>query len=223
MNHGLLDLLGTYLTEGRKKLMGEVLQNRTRMITVVLEDIYQSQNASAVVRTCDCFGIQDLHVIENFNKFHLHPKVVNGASKWVNIKQYNEPGGNTEKCLHSLRDQGYYLLATTPDPKATPVYEYSMDQPTAILFGTELTGLSSKAMKLADAQITVPMYGFTESLNLSVSVSLVLSIFREILDNSATPWRLSQEEMDEIRLKWYKQSISNSAVLEREFMKTLKE
>lgn len=223
MDYRLLELLGTYLTEGRKKLMGEVLKNRTRMITVVLEDIYQSQNASAVVRTCDCFGIQDLHVIENFNKFYLHPKVVNGASKWVDIKQYNGPDRNTESCLHSLRDQGYYLLATTPDPNATPVYEYPMDRPTAVLFGTELTGLSPKARELADNHITVPMYGFSESLNLSVSVSLVLSIFREILDNSGVQWQLSTAEMDEIRLKWYKQSISNSAILEREFMKTLKE
>jgi tRNA (guanosine-2'-O-)-methyltransferase len=141
----------------------------------------------------------------------------------VDIHQYNGPAGNTEDCIKSLRKQGYFILATTPDASAQPIYEYPMNCKTAVLFGTEQTGLTDKALSLADGSVTIPMYGFSESMNLSVSVSLVASILREILDTSGMKWQLSQQEMDEIRLKWYKHSVSRSDILEREFMKTLRE
>ncbi len=223
MDARLLAYIGEYVTDNRKILISQILAKRTRTMTVVLEDIYQSQNASAVIRTCDCFGIQDLHVVENKNTFKVNPKVVHGASKWVTVHSYNSAEENTEECIKSLRAKGYRIVATTPRQDAPKVYDYTFDQPTAVLFGTELTGLSETAFQLADEELTIPMYGFTESLNLSVSVSLVTSILRDKLNDSGLEWALSREEKDELRLKWYKHSVSRADILEREFMKNLGE
>ncbi len=223
MDPRLIAYFSTYVTDNRKDLIEQILTKRTRAITVVLEDIYQSQNASAVVRSCDCFGIQDLHVIENSNTFTLNPNVVHGASKWVDLHRYDQAENNTAECIKLLRGKGYKILATTPDPTAVPIYDYSLDEPTAVLFGTEKTGLSETAFQLADATVTIPMFGFTESLNLSVSASLVLSILRDKLAENSLDWQLSSGERDEIRLKWYKLSVSRADILEREFMKSLKE
>ncbi len=223
MDSRLLAYMGEFVTGSRKELIEKVLTKRTRMLTVVLEDIYQPQNASAVIRTCDCFGIQDLHVIENNNQFHINPNVVHGASKWVDLYRYSGHGANTEECIRLLREKGYRILATTPDPSAMHVYDYSLDQPAAVLFGTEKTGLTKTAFSMADQAVTIPMFGFTESLNLSVSASLVLSILREKLEESPLSWQLTAEEKDEIRLKWYRHSVSRSDILEREFMKNLRE
>lgn len=223
MDRRLLDYLGRFVTDSRKRLIEEVLRQRTRAITVVLEDIYQPQNASAVIRTCDCFGIQDLHVIEQLHKFRVNPKVVHGASKWVDIHHFSGSPSNTEECIRILRAKGYRILATTPDPGAAPLYDVPLDQPAAVLFGTEKTGLTREAFSLADERVTVPMYGFTESLNLSVSASLVLSILRNKLQESGLHWHLSEAEKNEIRLKWYRHSVSHPDILVREFMKSLKD
>jgi tRNA (guanosine-2'-O-)-methyltransferase len=199
----------------------EVLHNRTRYITVVLEDIYQSQNASAAVRTCDCFGVQDLHIVENRHVYKLNPKVVHGASKWVDMHRYEETVNNTTCCLETLRSAGYRIVGTTPSKIAKSVHDLDIDKPTALVFGTEATGLSEAAVGLCDEMVTYPMYGFTESLNISVSVSLCLSSLISRLRISDVNWHLPEKEKEALRLQWYKNSVQRPDILEREFYKKL--
>ena len=215
-----LELLAGYVTEHKKKLMEEVLSFRTNDITVVLEDIYQSQNASAVIRSCDCFGVQSLHVIENNNEYSLNPRVALGSAKWVSLERYNEPGNNTKACLSDLKKRGYKIVATTPDPSAQSIYDYRLEGKTALLFGTELTGLSDIAMAMADDKIRIPMYGFTESFNISVSAALCLSVFRDKLESSPRNFGLTEEEKMDIKLSWFKKIIKRSDLyLERANLK----
>ena len=146
----LLNYLLSFATENKRDLIEKRLQDRTRHITVVMEDIYQSQNASAVLRTSDCFGIQDVHVIENRNSYEINPKVVHGASKWIDIHRYSRKKDNTSECLEYLRSEGYRIIATSPHSQSVSLHELEISQPFALLFGTERRGLYTKEISLAD-------------------------------------------------------------------------
>ena len=103
----LVRYLSQFVAEERLDLFEKVLENRTHYITVVLEDIYQTQNASAVLRTCDCFGLQDIHIIENQNRFKVNARVTHGSAKWVNLHRYKTLQNNTPDALAALKAQGY--------------------------------------------------------------------------------------------------------------------
>ncbi|MDN5203617.1 RNA methyltransferase [Fulvivirgaceae bacterium BMA10] len=219
LQNELIDFLGDYVTDHKKELIQEILANRTRYITVALEDIYQPQNASAVVRTCDCFGIQDIHIIENSNKYDLNPKVVQGASKWVDLIKYDcEGADNTKACIEDLRRKGYKIIATSPRKPSTSIHDLNLDQKIALMFGTELTGLSDDALSAADELVHIPMYGFTESFNLSVSAAICMSILSHQLRRSNVNWRLNEEEKATLQLKWFRKIVNKSEMLEAKFL-----
>ena len=218
----LIKCFSEYVTDNKKELIEEVLTYRTRHITIALEDIYHPQNASAVVRTCDCFGIQDLHIIENKNKYTLNPKVVMGASKWVDLIFHNQPeASNTLNCISQLKSKGYKILCTSPEKGEKSIHEIEFDQKMALLFGTELTGLSEEALQHADEVVHIPMVGFTESYNLSVSVAISLCILTQKLHYSDLQWQLSKEEKEELKLAWYRKIVPKSEILEKEFLKQI--
>lgn len=218
----LTDFLAQYITDNKKDKIEQALEHRTRHLTVVVEDVYQPHNASAVIRTCDCFGIQELHIIENRNRYNVNPDVALGASKWVDVIRHHEKKdvSNTPSCIDSLRERGYRIIATTPHRDDVNLAELPLDQKTALLFGNELEGLSEEAIKNADGFMRIPMVGFTESLNLSVSAAICIHFLRHKLEHSeGIYWKLSNEEKEEIRLRWYRSIIKKSEVLEQEFLK----
>lgn len=214
----LIDHLSSFISDAKKEGMEAVLNKRTRYITVVLEDIYQPHNASAVIRSCDGFGIQDLHVIENQNEYTLNPNVAQGAHKWIDLLRYNHPGrSNTKACIMALREKGYLVYATSPHAAELNIDEVDLNRRAAFIFGTELSGLSDQARDLADHQVRIPMYGFTESYNLSVSVALLLQRVITKLHQSEINWQLEESEKQSIRLNWYRKSVKNAAILEKVF------
>ncbi|MTI32780.1 TrmH family RNA methyltransferase [Xanthovirga aplysinae] len=214
----LFAFLGQYVTENKKQKFEEVLKQRTRHLTIVLEDVFQPQNASAVVRSCDCFGIQDLHVIENQYKYNLNPRVVMGAAKWVNIKKYNSSDFNTPECYRYLRQHGYKIYATSPQESSLELDKFEVgEEKIALVFGTELTGLSDFALENADGQIKIPMYGFTESFNISVSASMSMYDLVHKLRKSSVNWSLTKEEKKEVLMGWYRKVIKGVDIIEQEF------
>lgn len=202
-----------FASEKRLETIERVLKWRTRHFTVVLEDIYHPPNASAVIRTCDCFGIQDAHVIQNEKIFKLNTKVVQGSAKWMTIRLYRtQDENNTVSCLESLKERGYKIAATTLRndlPLMTPD-DLPIDDKLALCFGTEETGLSETAHEMADYYCQVPMYGFTRSYNISVTAALCLSQLTKRLHASEQRWNLSEQEKLVLRHKWYKQSVRNA-------------
>jgi len=196
----LLEYMQQFITEERKQLFDKVLQYRTRHITVVLEDIYQPHNASAVLRTCDLTGVQDVHIIENKNKYDVNPDVALGSFKWLNLIKYNETEDNTLRAFQKLKEQGYRIIATTPHREEQTPQTIPLEGKMALVFGTELTGLSQTAIEHADEYLKIPMYGFTESYNISVSAALILFTLTERLRQSDIHWQLSEKEMNEIKL-----------------------
>ncbi len=214
----LINYLGEFISDNKKSLIEEKLGKRTRYITVVLEDIYNPHNASAVIRSCECFGIQDLHVVEQRNAYQLKPGVTRGSSKWISLYRYNkEQDDNTGKCIRKLKNSGYRLVAATPDDSSIPVNEYKLESPVALFFGTEMTGLSDKLLNQMDEAIHIPMHGFTGSFNISVSVALCLYEFTNKLAASDLNWGLDEAQTAELRLAWYKKVIKKSALLEKDF------
>lgn len=199
-------------------LFENVLNERTRYVTVVLEDIYQSQNASAVLRTCDCFWIQDVHVIENRNNFELNTEVSLGADKWLNIHKYDANNRNTLYAIRELRKKNYRIIATSPHiNNVLPEIIDLSKRKIAVFFGTEPSGLSETVMENADEYFRIPMYGFTESFNISVSVALVLQDLKKSLNSSGLDWQLSENEKDELRLRWLRLTIKMVDKIEKRY------
>ena len=219
MKDKLILYLQQFVTERRLKLFESRLENRTRYLTIVLEDIFQPQNASAVLRSCECFGVQDLHIIENRNAYRINPDVALGSYKWLTLKRYNQPGDNTTPALLALKNEGYRIVAAMPHKRDCSLEDFDLSRgKTALLFGSELEGLSPTAVGLADEFIQVPMVGFTESLNISVSAAICIHHLTTELRKSSLPWHLEADEKLDIMLTWLKKSIKKSDQIEQAFL-----
>jgi len=215
----LLNFLLEYITPERKAKFDAVLNRRTRHLTVVLEDIFQPHNASAVLRSCDLTGVQDVHIIENNYVYDINPDVVVGSTKWLNLYKYNEQPNNTIQAFEALRNNGYRIVATSPHQDGYTPETLPLDKPLALVFGTEKTGLSDYALEHADDFVRIPMVGFTESFNISVSAALLLYTLSRRLHNSDIRWQLSCDEKDELLLQWCRNTIKRVEVLEETFRK----
>jgi tRNA (guanosine-2'-O-)-methyltransferase len=214
----LIEYLKDFITEQRYQKFRTTISLRTRYLTLALEDIYQPHNASAVLRSCDCFGVQDVHIIENRNKYEVNPDVALGSSKWLTMLKYNGSEDNTKACLNNLKEMGYRLVATTPHKDGFTPETLPLGQKTALIFGTELEGLTPTALEMADSFIRIPMVGFTESLNISVSAAIFIQTLTNRLRASDISWQLSDTEKDLILLDWMKQSINKSEIIIRGFL-----
>ena len=210
--------LETYVTEAKRKQMHEVLAHRTRHVALVLENVFQPHNAAAAVRSCECFGFQDLHVIELHNDYRINPDVTMGGCKWVSLHHHNKEAGDTTAVLSSLKEQGYKIAATSLRPGCVALEELDLTDPMAICFGTEEQGLSDEAHDLADVFVQIPSYGFTQSFNVSVSVALTLSSIRNRLEQSDIPWQLSEAEYEEFYLIWMMKTANRGHLLAKRFL-----
>ena len=199
----LLAYLEGYITAERKERFLQVLANRTKYLTVALEDVYQLHNASAVIRSCDVFGIQEAHLVEGRFGNRLDKKIAMGAQRWVDLHRHASSG----ECIRALRRRGYRIIATTPRPDSTPLQNLTLEAPTALFFGTEKEGLSPEVLEEADGSLCIPMFGFTESLNISVAAAIVLQDLTNRVRQSGVPWQLSESEILEKRLEWTRKTI----------------
>lgn len=214
----LLSYLASFLTPARIERIDQVLSTRSDHLRVVIEDIFQPHNASAVLRSCEGFGVQHVHIIENHFKFTPNRDIALGAQQWLTLHHHREKGAdNTAACLSELRDAGYRLVATSPRADAVPLEELPIDRPIALLFGTEAEGLSDQALSLADAAMTIPMFGFVESFNISVSAAICLAHLMRRVRTERADWSLSTGERAALRDQWIRQSLKTPEALERRF------
>lgn len=216
----LIDHFLKCITDERKALFKELIQKRTKYLTVVLENIYQPLNASAVLRSCDCFGIQDVHVIENYNEFKADREVAMGASNWLTVNRYDKNENNTLDCIQSLKNKGYRIVATSPHNSQTDLINFDLSKgKTALFFGTEVEGLSDVVLENADEHLHIPMYGFTESFNLSVSAAICLYEMRIKMEKENIKWHMTEDEKNQVLLDWLRYSIDRSEIVEEDFLK----
>ena len=214
----LLQYLRNYMTEERAIRFREVLESRTRYFTVAVEDVFKERNASAIIRTADCFGIQDVHIIENQNEYQISENISKGAEKWVNVSIYDEHLNNTGACISKLRDKGYQIIATSPHASGLGPDDFDISKKSAFFLGGEKEGLSSEVIDKADGYIRIPMYGFTESYNISVAGALMLYELTRRLHNSEINWKLTEQEQLELQLDWTIKTIASSEKLIEKYL-----
>ena len=220
LNTKLTTYLEGFVTEKRKNTFKNILLNRTRHFTVVLEDIFQQHNSSAVIRSCDVFGIQDIHIIENKYHSKVSRHVAKGSQKWLNLINYKEDKNNTKDCLTRLKNEGYQIIATSPHNNTCTLHDLDISKKSAFIFGVEKSGVSEEVLINSDEILTIPMVGFTESLNISVAAAIILENLTNKLRNSNYPWRLSEKEQEIIYANWLEKSIKNVDEIKNRFFKT---
>jgi tRNA (guanosine-2'-O-)-methyltransferase len=219
-NKKLADYLTGFVLDERKNRMFEVISQRTRYLTVVLEDLFQEHNASAVLRTCDILGVQDIHIIENAYKYHINKDIALGSSKWLNFYDHNMFENNTITAINHLRDKGYRIVATTPHTNDINLEDFDIEKGKfALFFGSEVPGLTKLVLDNADEFLKIPMFGFTESFNISVSAGVIMNQLMYKIRKSKLDWQLSDNEKNIILIEWLKSTIKSSDLIIKEFNK----
>ena len=208
-----LAFLENILTDNRKERFQQVLSKRTNHFTIAMEDIFQLHNTSAVMRSCEVFGIQQLNVIEERYTKSIDKEIAMGAQKWVDVNRFDSISG----CISSMRSKGYQIIATTPHENDCDLDDFDISKPSALFFGTERDGLSEEVLQNADGFLKIPMAGFTESLNISVSAAIIIQNLMSRLRKSDIKWQLSEEEILEKRLQWAKNTIKDIKRIEERY------
>ena len=213
--------LAQFISEDRLARIADVLSSRTRNITVILEDIHKTHNANAILRSCDGFGVQDVHIIENKNRFESNSTSSLGSHKWLTLNKYSTYESNVSQCFRTLKREGYIILATSPHHGNTHISEVPLDKKTALVFGTELDGVSDEVLQLADGFVSIPMFGFVESYNLSVSAAICLHSLRtKLMHIPKSEWQLTQHECLELKRDWMIKSIQQGKRVWQMYLKT---
>lgn len=212
-DYELLNYLEGFLTDTRKERFLNVLQSRTKHFTIAIEDVFQLHNTSAVMRSCEVFGIQELNVVEERFGKRIDAEIAMGAQKWVDVNRFD----SIQNCINAKKEQGYQIIATTPHNDSCMLHEFDITKPSAIFFGTEKEGLSQEVIDQADGFIKIPMVGFTESLNISVSAAIIIQDVTNRLRQSDINWQLNEQEILEKRLDWARNSIKDIKRIEERF------
>ena len=180
-----------YLTDSRKSRFDAVLSQRTKHFTVATEDVYQLHNTSAVMRSCDVFGIQEINIVEEQNSKNIDREIAMGAQKWVDLNRYQ----TVKDCISGLKQKGYQIVATTPHTNDCELHDFDVTKKSCFFFGRETEGLSQEVLDQADCYLKIPMVGFTESLNISVSAAIILQHVTTKLKQTAINWQLTEKEV----------------------------
>ncbi len=210
--------LENFVTDKRRETFRNILEMRTRFLTVVLEDLYQMHNISAVVRSCDIFGIQDVHIIQEKYQTKLSHGIAKGAEKWLSIHNYK----NTREAIQKLKSKGYQIVATTPHTDALYLPDFMPDRKSAFFFGVEKDGLSEEVLSQADIHLKIPMYGFTESFNISVAAALILYDSTQKLRHSGLDWKLTADEKMELYQEWLEKTIKSIDSIKKKYFSQIR-
>lgn len=206
-----IEILKSFVTDQRLKRFDEVIKFRTRYLTVVLENIFQPHNISAVLRTCDLFGVQNVNIIENFNQYIVNEDIALGSNKWLTLIKHDSLIENSLKAINLLKKDGYRIIATTPHTNDVTLNDFDITKGKfALIFGSELPGISDVVKQNADEFIKIPMFGFTESFNISVSAAITLYDITERLRKSKIDWKLTEAEKNDIYLDWLKKTVKDA-------------
>jgi tRNA (guanosine-2'-O-)-methyltransferase len=196
--------LEPFLLEGRIERLKQAVARRTRSLTVALDGTNDPHNLSAVVRSCEGFGLLDLWVIETHARFRTNSKVAQGAEKWLDIHLHDDPGA----CARELLDRGFELWVADAESESTDVAELPWERKIALVFGNEHEGVSPQMERAASGRFCIPMHGFSQSLNVSVAAGISLAIgIRERQRRLGRVGDLTEDERVELFAEWERRSV----------------
>ena len=206
------DYLKQFLTDERLSKIEHFSQESSDFVLPVMEDVYQFRNAAAIVRSVEACGFHHVVALEEENVFNPNLKVTKGAETWVKVEKMP----NNLDSLKEIKNRGYKILAVSPENNATMLPDYEVKEPIALVFGTELEGVSDEILDFADETLAIPMYGFTKSFNVSVAAAICMYELKQKLMKSGIDYKLSKEKLLEMKIRWTVNSIrSGEELLER--------
>ena len=210
-----IDYLSSFLLESRIDTLTRALNMRTEYITVMTENMFHAQNASAIVRHCEAFGVQNIHTVEELCPFLPTLNIALGTDKWIDINRH----ATTVDAVKSLREQGYRIIATTPHHKSCTPETFDVKKGKfALVFGTEKTGVSKEILEEADEYLQIPMCGMVDSLNVSASAAILIYMLSQRMRLECEDWHLSEEKYARTLYDWYRFAVRDSeALLERKY------
>src|SRR3954462_767728 len=199
----LLEKFAYKLTPHRRELLQKVVDQRIRHFTLVLEDLKDPHNISAVIRTCEVFGFQDVHVISEVNPYRVGRSVLKGSYKWMDIYCYSR----RIRCLTDLKSRGYQIAVASTSSASINLGDIDFSKPTAFYMGSETMGNHPDTLAAADLRFRIPQYGLTESMNVSVCAGvLVGTLDRWLKDHGRENFRLSESEREALLAAFYERS-----------------
>jgi tRNA (guanosine-2'-O-)-methyltransferase len=210
------------ITPNKVNMFERIAAQRTKHIVVGVENIQQDHNASAIMRSMDCLGFQELHLIEKNNTYQFQRDIALGAARWLAVEQHQEGPEPVLNAIAQLKSKGCRIVATSPHHKAKTPQTINLDQPLALFFGAEKHGISEELLQNADDLLHIPMHGFTESFNLSVSAAIILNALRTRLEQSNINWLLSEEERTQLKITWCERILNGGPQLAQKFRKEFK-
>ena len=215
-----LHYLKQFVTKERQEKIKEILALRTRHVTIALEEVSQSQNVAAIMRTCEAMGLQDAYSIERDTAIDIKVNVARGAMQWMTLHRYKikDHVNPTLACIQRLQKEGYVVVATSPHA-TKKVSDLPIDKKIAFVFGTEISGLSDLALAAADERISIPQYGFVESFNVAVSAALCLYDVTTRLRASSISLSLTLEEQFSLELEWMEHSVERPELMKAAFLR----
>lgn len=214
----IINLMKPLLSESRQSKIQNVVQERTYSVCTVLENIYDRGNISAVLRSAEAMGFQDVHIIES-EKFKSSNRVTKGADKWLNVYSYK----NTSECIQELKNQKYKIIATHLDDKSKSLDEMDWSQKMAFVLGNEKDGISKEMIDSCDERIVIPMQGFVQSFNISVAAAIGLyRIYLERKNLYGHSGDLTETQKQELIAEFYLRSSKNPEKLLRKLLERQK-
>lgn len=199
--------LEEFMTPERAGLFRRTLAQRTHYMTVLAENTFHPQNAAALIRHCEAFGVQRMHTVESFCEFRPAAAVVRGTDRWVDVCRH----ASSAEALRALKAEGYRIVATTPHREDTTPETFDVARgPFVLVFGTEHAGISDEAIAAADEFLRIPMCGMVESLNVSASAAILTYMLSERMRLTVDSWQINEEEQLHLLLRWTLQSVRDA-------------
>lgn len=221
-NDYLLQEFYKIITPNKVELFEKIAAQRSKHLVIALENIQQDHNASAVMRSMDCLGFQDLHLVEKNNRYEFQRDIALGAARWLDVIQHQQEPEPVLDAIEHLRNNGYKIVATTPHRDAYTPQNLPLDQPIALFFGAEKHGISEELQSHADYFVKIPMHGFTESYNVSVSAAILMSALRTRMQQENIPFILSTEAQTELKISWCEKILNGGSALAEKYRSEFK-
>lgn len=209
------EYLKQFLTEERLRKIEHFAPESSDFVLPVLEDVYQFRNAAAIVRSVEACGFHKVVALQEENNFEPNLKVTKGADTWVEVEKLPR---NMES-FQKIKDKGYKIVVVSLENNAKMLPEYEITEPIALVFGTEMEGVSQEILDFADETLAIPMYGFTRSFNVSVAASLCMYELKQKLMKSNIDYKLDDEKLLRMKIRWAVNSIKSGEQILAKYMR----
>ncbi len=209
------EYLKQFLTDERFSKIEFYAQESSDFVLPVMEDIFQFRNAAAIVRSVEACGFHKIVAMESENEFNPNLRVTKGAETWVEVEKMP----HQLESLKKIKERGYKILAVSPEKNAIMLPDYDLKEPVALVFGTEKEGVTEEILDFADETVAIPMYGFTKSFNVSVAAAICFYDLKQKLVKSDFEYKLSNEKLWNLKVRWAKNSIKSGEEILQKFLK----